>query len=108
MTPARLPHSDMHGSKRICRSPCLIAACHVLLRLLAPRHPSCALCSLINLFPLLQGNLMITETRFLTGPVRAGPTQTVLSRPRGRYAHFVSDSAFFASLGRKLSFLFTL
>src|SRR4029453_8399185 len=46
-----LPHSEIHGSKRICRSPWLIAAYHVLLRLLAPRHPSCALCSLIKLLP---------------------------------------------------------
>jgi hypothetical protein len=41
-----LPHSDIDGSKRICRSPSLNAAYHVLHRLLAPRHPSCALCSL--------------------------------------------------------------
>ena len=34
----------------MCSSPWLIAACHVLLRLLAPRHPSCALCSLVKLF----------------------------------------------------------
>src|ERR1700754_617429 len=59
-----LPHSEMHGSKRICRYPCLIAACHVLLRLLAPRHPSCALCSLINrILSILsdRGNFVITE-----------------------------------------------
>ena len=37
------PHSDIPGSKRICRSPRLIAACHVLRRLLAPRHPPYAL-----------------------------------------------------------------
>ena len=30
----------------VCSSPRLFAACHVLLRLLMPRHPSCALCSL--------------------------------------------------------------
>ena len=41
--PGRLPHSEIHGSKRVCRSPWLIAAYHVLLRLLAPRHSSCAL-----------------------------------------------------------------
>ena len=40
------PHSDIPGSKRICRSPRLIAACHVLRRLLAPRHPPYALSSL--------------------------------------------------------------
>ena len=39
----RLPHSEISGSKRICRSPKLIAAYHVLHRLLAPRHPLCAL-----------------------------------------------------------------
>ena len=43
----RLPHSEISGSKRMCRSPKLIAACHVLHRLLAPRHPLCALKSLI-------------------------------------------------------------
>src|SRR5512144_2343636 len=35
-------------------SPTLFAATHVLLRLLSPRHPSCALCSLvIRLFIIL-------------------------------------------------------
>ena len=42
-SPAGLPHSDIHGSMRMCRSPWLFAACHVLLRLLMPRHPPCAL-----------------------------------------------------------------
>ena len=37
------PHSDIHGSKDICSSPRLFAAYHVLLRLLVPRHPPCAL-----------------------------------------------------------------
>ena len=32
------PISDISGSKRACRSPKLIAACHVLLRLVSPRH----------------------------------------------------------------------
>ena len=41
-----LPHSDIRGSTRICRSPRLFAACHVLLRLREPRHPPCALLSL--------------------------------------------------------------
>ena len=42
------PHSEIHGSMRMCRSPWLIAACHVLLRLLMPRHSPCALCSLTS------------------------------------------------------------
>ena len=40
------PHSEISGSKRVCRSPKLIAAYHVLHRLLMPRHPSCALMQL--------------------------------------------------------------
>src|SRR5262249_9680701 len=40
-------HSDIPGSKPACGSPRLIAACHVLHRLLPPRHPPYALSSLI-------------------------------------------------------------
>ncbi len=40
------PHSDIPGSMPACGSPRLIAACHVLHRLLLPRHPPCALSSL--------------------------------------------------------------
>ena len=40
------PHSEISGSMRMCRSPELIAACRVLLRLLMPRHSPCALISL--------------------------------------------------------------
>ena len=38
-----LPHSEIPGSKCVCHSPRLIAAYHVLHRLLMPRHSSCAL-----------------------------------------------------------------
>ena len=37
------PHSEISGSKLICGSPKLIAAYHVLHRLLMPRHSPCAL-----------------------------------------------------------------
>ncbi len=40
------PHSEICGSKLICSSPQLIAACHVLLRLSMPRHSPYALYSL--------------------------------------------------------------
>ena len=46
MTPAGLPHSEIPGSKRVCRSPRLIAACRVLHRRSAPRHPPFTLSSL--------------------------------------------------------------
>jgi hypothetical protein len=44
--PRGFPHSEISGSMPTCGSPKLIAACHVLLRLLLPRHPPCALSSL--------------------------------------------------------------
>ncbi|OUQ55223.1 hypothetical protein B5E56_14310 [Flavonifractor sp. An112] len=43
---AGFPHSEICGSKLMCSSPQLIAACHVLHRLLMPRHSPCALYSL--------------------------------------------------------------
>ena len=43
---AGFPHSEICGSKLMCSSPQLIAACHVLRRLLMPRHSPCALSSL--------------------------------------------------------------
>ena len=47
-----LPHSDTHGSTPARGSPWLFAACHVLLRLLVPRHPPNAL---LILDPFVQG-----------------------------------------------------
>ena len=46
LTPYGLLHSDICGSIRACQSPQLFAAYRVLLRLLMPRHPPCALISL--------------------------------------------------------------
>ena len=43
---AGFPHSEICGSMLMCSSPQLIAACHVLHRLLMPRHSPCALISL--------------------------------------------------------------
>ena len=45
---AGFPHSEISGSTPICGSPELIAACHVLRRLLMPRHSPCALSSLTS------------------------------------------------------------
>ena len=42
-TPPGFPHSETCGSRAVCASPQLIAACHVLRRLPVPRHPPCAL-----------------------------------------------------------------
>ncbi len=46
MTLVGLPHSDISGSKRACRSPKHFAACHVLHRLSVPRHPPSTLSNL--------------------------------------------------------------
>ena len=51
------PHSEIPGSMPACGSPGLIAACHVLLRLLLPRHPPCALSSLTIKFTRRSGSL---------------------------------------------------
>ena len=51
MTPAGFPHSDIHGSTLESSSPWLFAGFRVLHRLLVPRHPPCALCSLTCFAP---------------------------------------------------------
>ena len=48
MNPTGLPHSGISGSKPVCGSPKLIAACHALHRLQMPRHPPCALSNLTD------------------------------------------------------------
>ena len=57
--PSGFPHSEIPGSKPVCGSPRLIAAYHVLHRLLVPRHPPCALS---NLAEILQGARLFGKT----------------------------------------------
>ena len=45
---AGFPHSEISGSMDMCSSPKLIAAYHVLHRLLVPRHPPCTLNNLTS------------------------------------------------------------
>ena len=55
-----LPHSETCGSRPICGSPQLIAACRVLRRLPVPRHPPCALfCLTISICFLLDGSAFL-------------------------------------------------
>ena len=61
--PCGLPHSEIPGSMDICSSPRLIAACHVLRRLLMPRHSPCALYSLTYQNNLLDGSLIVELCR---------------------------------------------
>ena len=46
LPPGGFPHSGIPGLSVACTYPGLIAACHALLRLLAPRHPPYALSNL--------------------------------------------------------------
>ena len=57
MTLAGFPHSDISGSSLVSSSPKLFAAYHVLHRLLAPRHPPCALRSLTFALSLAPASL---------------------------------------------------
>jgi hypothetical protein len=62
----RFPYSEIPGSKPACGSPRLIAACHVLRRLLAPRHPPYALSSLtikLTQHVAIAGLWMITHAK---------------------------------------------
>jgi hypothetical protein len=73
MTRKGLPHSEIPGSKPVCGSPGLIAACHVLHRLCAPRHPPSTLSSLtikylrrvvcILIYPILLSKTSITRIK---------------------------------------------
>jgi hypothetical protein len=64
-----LPHSEIPGSTPVCGSPRLIAACHVLHRFSAPRHPPSTLSSLtikylrresFSFYPTLLSKIAIT------------------------------------------------
>ena len=68
ITLSEFPHSEICGSMDMCSLPQLIAACHVLRRLLVPRHPPCALLHLTKSvawwrssgLSLLQSNCYLT------------------------------------------------
>ena len=64
-----LPHSEICGSKAVCASPQLIAACHVLLRLREPRHPPYALTFISR---LEYQNCKSIYLRLISGPAISG------------------------------------
>src|ERR1700736_201657 len=70
-------------------SPTLFAATHVLLRLLSPRHPSCALCSLVISLPS-SFILLFEKTRVQRGSVvnRIPSPNRHISLPTCAYAVF--------------------
>ena len=85
MTPAGFPHSDIPGSKLVCSSPRLIAAYHVLHRLLVPRHPPCALSSLtgiskVHSLCITQRLVFDCQRTFAAHPRRAIASDTACGR----------------------------
>ena len=80
------PHSEISGSKLICSSPKLIAAYHVLHRLLMPRHSPCALISLTFVgisirfapFPPRLSPRSKSSLRFAVPPLESKPARAGL------------------------------
>ena len=94
-----LPHSEIHGSKLTRSSPRLIAACHVLHRLLTPRHPPDAL--------LLLERSAVTSR---TGPASMHPqscghvtVSSIGSDARPLSSHYIRRSHLF-TLSKELVF----
>jgi hypothetical protein len=81
-----LPHSDIHGSKPARGSPWLFAACHVLHRLLVPRHPPNALLSLKTLTP--------GDHRLKAGDKPGDPpcTETILRKQSSVFSRQLSET----------------
>jgi hypothetical protein len=75
-TPVGLPHSDICGSRDICSSPQLFAACRVLRRLSVPRHSPCALCNLTFTEPFRVLSVMVLFLRRYPDTDEAFPPKT--------------------------------
>ena len=88
MTPEGLPHSEIPGSVPVCGSPRLIAACHVLHRFSAPRHPPYTLSSLtikylrresFSIYPTLLSKILITADQKAPRRRSQGASSSALS-----------------------------
>ena len=82
--PAGLPHSEIPGSMDICSSPRLFAACHVLLRLLMPRHSPCALSSLTCSSQSPLGSVSAFQRKLRPPPCSSLSPKTRFRRMGGR------------------------
>ena len=71
-SPYVFPHSEIHGSRLICSSPWLIAACHVLHRLLMPRHSPYALVRLNFLYNVSHYTMVLFELSEFLWTLRSG------------------------------------
>ncbi len=78
------PHSEIPGSKPACGSPRLIAACHVLHRLLAPRHSPYALSSLTKCSLHLTANMWSKKLPIAEYSVVKKPTFAACAASAGK------------------------
>ena len=85
---AVLPHSEISGSTLICSSPKLIAAYHVLHRLLMPRHSPCALLCLT----FVGGSLRLLGSNFKSWSNKIGSLTFELCRPYWRHLTVVQQN----------------
>ena len=83
-----LPHSDTSGSKPARGSPKIFAACHVLHRLLAPRHPPDALL-ILNARGSSQSSVASSQKR--TSSRRPQPPQSLAQDPSNRCQNLQTD-----------------
>ena len=92
IAPAGFPHSDIRGSRGICPSPRLFAACHVLLRLREPQASPMRPCRLSLVFLSFNGTLS----------ARLPSTRGAAARPRlldlGRCRSISLSTRFLASI----------
>jgi hypothetical protein len=85
MSQSGFPHSEIPGSKTACVSPRLIAACHVLHRLLAPRHSPYALSSLTKCSLHLTALMWSKNYRLQNIQLSKSLRLTVMPQPKPRY-----------------------
>ena len=102
--PCGLPHSEIRGLQDICSSPRLIAACHVLRRLLMPRHSPCALFSLTC---SSQSPLCSVAPRFYLRPASLG-SETARGRETRFPLHELSEKFWFSQELCRLHRLFEI
>src|SRR5258707_6524438 len=99
-----LPHSDIHGSTPARGSPWLFAACHVLHRLLVPRHPPNAL---IILRSSCQRSVQWANDRMISDPsshphARSDRRNGTRGEPRSSPGSFHADLNHFGTEPRLL------
>ena len=92
---AGFPHSEIHGSKDICSSPWLIAACRVLLRLLMPRHSPCALISLNFLSCMRIANRLLSCSAAFAATSTERPSNFLKCLPILSFARFAFSYSVF-------------